>query len=66
FVFENVLVDESTQSLEPSTLIAMGRGCRKLVLVGDHKQLPPTVESQCRSRFTVLAVRKISPEPQVW
>mmetsp|Transcript_52159 Transcript_52159/g.111022 ORF Transcript_52159/g.111022 Transcript_52159/m.111022 type:complete len:1324 (+) Transcript_52159:87-4058(+) len=41
--FEHVVIDECTQSVEPSTLIPLSRGCSHLVLIGDHKQLPPTV-----------------------
>ena len=43
--FERVLVDEATQATEPATLVPLTRGCRQLVLVGDHCQLPPTVLS---------------------
>lgn len=41
--FPRVLVDECTQSVEPSTLIPLSHGCAHLVLIGDHRQLPPTV-----------------------
>lgn len=44
-VFERVLVDEATQATEPAVLVPISRGCRQLVLVGDHCQLPPTVLS---------------------
>jgi len=44
-IFERVLVDEATQATEPATLVPLTRGCRQLVLVGDHCQLPPTVLS---------------------
>jgi hypothetical protein len=43
--FERVLVDEATQATEPATLVPLTRGCKQLVLVGDHCQLPPTVLS---------------------
>jgi regulator of nonsense transcripts 1 len=43
--FERVLVDEATQATEPAVLVPLVRGCRQLVLVGDHCQLPPTVLS---------------------
>lgn len=42
---ERVLVDEATQATEPAVLVPIMRGCRQLVLVGDHCQLPPTVLS---------------------
>lgn len=41
--FPRVLVDECTQSIEPCTMIPLTRGCEHLVLIGDHRQLPPTV-----------------------
>jgi regulator of nonsense transcripts 1 len=43
--FTHVLMDEATQATEVSSLIPIIRGCRKLVLIGDHKQLPPTLLS---------------------
>ena len=44
--FPVVLMDEATQASEPSALVPITRGCRQLVLVGDHMQLPPTVISE--------------------
>ena len=44
--FPVILMDEATQASEPSALVPITRGCRQLVLVGDHKQLPPTVISK--------------------
>lgn len=43
--FQRVIIDEVTQATEMSTLIPLIRGCHQLVLIGDHKQLPPTVIS---------------------
>jgi AAA domain len=43
--FDRILVDEATQATEPAVLVPLMRGCRSLVLVGDHCQLPPTVIS---------------------
>jgi len=43
--FDRVLVDEATQATEPAVLVPLNRGCRQLVLLGDHCQLPPTVLS---------------------
>ncbi|CAJ1375469.1 unnamed protein product [Effrenium voratum] len=41
--FMRVLVDEATQSVEPSTLLPISNGCSHLALIGDQRQLPPTV-----------------------
>jgi regulator of nonsense transcripts 1 len=44
--FSIVLIDEATQATEPSSLVPIVKGARQLILVGDHRQLPPTVTSQ--------------------
>jgi len=41
--FDRCVIDEASQSSIPETLIPLSIS-RKFVLVGDHKQLPPTVE----------------------
>ncbi|NPA33975.1 MAG: IGHMBP2 family helicase [Chlorobi bacterium] len=43
-MFDVVVIDEATQSLEPACLIPMLKGSR-IIMAGDHKQLPPTVIS---------------------
>jgi predicted DNA helicase len=42
--FDTAVIDEASQQMEPSTLLPMMRA-KKVVLAGDHKQLPPTVIS---------------------
>ncbi|GAA6014285.1 hypothetical protein JCM10207_005409 [Rhodosporidiobolus poonsookiae] len=42
--FDVVIIDEAAQATEPSCWIAVARG-KKLILAGDHLQLPPTVKS---------------------
>lgn len=42
--FDAVVIDEATQSTEPSCLIPIQHG-KKIVLAGDHLQLPPTIQS---------------------
>lgn len=49
--FETVVIDEAAQSIELSALIPLKYGCSKCVLVGDPKQLPPTVLSREAARF---------------
>ena len=46
FRFHTVLVDESTQATETTILVPIAQGCERLILVGDHCQLPPTVLSE--------------------
>ena len=43
--FPFVIIDECSQATELSTLIPLLHHCEQLVLIGDHKQLPPTVIS---------------------
>jgi senataxin len=49
--FETVIVDEAAQCVEMSALIPLKYGCAKCILVGDPKQLPPTVFSKEAARF---------------
>ncbi|XP_065909970.1 5'-3' DNA helicase ZGRF1-like isoform X2 [Dysidea avara] len=43
--FNVVLVDEASQMSEPVSLLPIARfGCHKLLLLGDPKQLPPTIQ----------------------
>ncbi|KAI9889857.1 MAG: DEAD-box type RNA helicase [Vezdaea aestivalis] len=48
--FETVVIDEAAQSVELSALIPLKYGCMKCILVGDPKQLPPTVLSREAAR----------------
>ena len=49
--FETVIIDEAAQSIELSALIPLKYGCSKCIMVGDPKQLPPTVFSREAARF---------------
>lgn len=42
--FDVVIIDESSKSTPPDIILPMLRG-KKIVLVGDHKQLPPYIDS---------------------
>uniref|UniRef100_A0A0G4H0C7 DNA2/NAM7 helicase helicase domain-containing protein n=1 Tax=Chromera velia CCMP2878 TaxID=1169474 RepID=A0A0G4H0C7_9ALVE len=46
FSFPIVVLDEATQCAEPESVIPIAKGCRHLVLVGDHHQLPPVCVSE--------------------
>lgn len=44
--FQIVILDESSQMLEPLSMLPIGKfGCEKLISVGDPMQLPPTLTS---------------------
>ena len=43
--FETVIIDEASQALEAESWTAILKG-RRVIMAGDHKQLPPTVKSQ--------------------
>ncbi len=47
--FDLLIIDEAGQSTEPATWIPISRA-KRVVLAGDHQQLPPTVISQKASR----------------
>ncbi|KAL9108897.1 MAG: hypothetical protein Q9227_006428 [Pyrenula ochraceoflavens] len=49
--FETVIIDEAAQCVELSALIPLKYGCSKCILVGDPKQLPPTVFSREAAQF---------------
>ncbi|CAD7966035.1 unnamed protein product [Amoebophrya sp. A120] len=66
--YDLVVIDEASQALEPATLVALeraGQDVKHVVLIGDHKQLPPTV--LCNdyqvgvSLFQRLADRGVDP-----
>lgn len=43
--FPTLFIDEAAQALEPACWIPLRR-CDRIVMCGDHQQLPPTVKSQ--------------------
>ncbi len=63
--FDFVVIDEATQAVEPSCLIPMLKGTR-ILMAGDHKQLPPTVMSyDAKALQLTLFERLIKIYPQV-
>ena len=47
--FESVFIDEAAQALEPGCWIPISKG-QRIILAGDHHQLPPTVKSEQAAR----------------
>jgi ATP-dependent RNA/DNA helicase IGHMBP2 len=47
--YETVVIDEAGQALEPACWVPILKG-RKLILAGDHLQLPPTIKSDEAAR----------------
>lgn len=42
--YQTAFIDEAAQALEPATWIPLLR-CQRVILAGDHQQLPPTIKS---------------------
>ncbi|KNC26102.1 hypothetical protein FF38_09102, partial [Lucilia cuprina] len=49
--FDTIIIDEAAQASEPSTLIPLQFDHERCILVGDPKQLPPTVKSRICMRL---------------
>ncbi|RLF67092.1 MAG: IGHMBP2 family helicase [Thermoplasmata archaeon] len=49
-VFDVLIIDEATQATEPSCLIPLVKA-KKVILIGDHKQLPPTILSESAKKI---------------
>ncbi|MDO8774956.1 MAG: AAA domain-containing protein [Burkholderiaceae bacterium] len=47
--FDTVFIDEAAQALEPGCWIPIAKG-QRIILTGDHHQLPPTVKSEKAAR----------------
>ncbi|NPB07958.1 MAG: IGHMBP2 family helicase [Aquificae bacterium] len=45
FSFDSAVIDEATQATEPSALVPVTKA-KRVIMAGDHKQLPPTVLSE--------------------
>lgn len=59
--FEIVVIDEACQCLEPAALIALRRGCKRCIMVGDPQQLPATIfaDSNKKSGFEVSLFERL-------
>lgn len=65
-VFDVLVIDEAAQALEPACWIAIPKA-KKLILAGDHYQLPPTVksiEAEKMGLSTTLFERLIKKYPE--
>ncbi|BDD04626.1 AAA domain-containing protein [Aureibacter tunicatorum] len=63
-VFETLIIDEATQALEPACWLPMKRANR-VILAGDHCQLPPTVKSYEAKELLNTLFEKIVGTKQV-
>jgi len=64
--YSTVVIDEAGQALEPASWIPIVKG-RRLILAGDHCQLPPTIKSDAAARgglSTTLMEKCIALHPQ--
>lgn len=59
--FENVIVDEAARANPLDLLIPMSRAARRIILVGDHRQLPHLLEPEVE-RELELSVREETRE----
>uniref|UniRef100_A0A6P6YJI6 Helicase sen1-like n=1 Tax=Dermatophagoides pteronyssinus TaxID=6956 RepID=A0A6P6YJI6_DERPT len=59
--FDVVIIDEASQGVELSTLIPLRSKCKSMVLVGDPRQLPPTVLSRLvlQMRYNVSLFQRL-------
>ncbi len=58
--FDVAIVDEAGQMTLPATLAPL-RFAKRFVLIGDHKQLPPVVQSEGRRRMSDLMLEDEPP-----
>ncbi len=66
YIFDVVIIDEASQALEPECWIAFLKA-KKIILAGDHKQLPPTVKSKkaIELGFTNTILDQLSPVKEI-
>ena len=59
FKFDVVFIDEAAQAIEPSALIPLTKG-KRVIMAGDHKQLPPTILSEKAKRLSFSLFERFS------
>lgn len=57
-VYDTVIIDEAARCSPMDLLIPMSQGARRIILVGDHKQLPHMVEDAIITRMEVGATEQ--------
>lgn len=60
--FDVAIIDEASQTTIPKVLIPISKA-DKFILAGDHKQLPPTVKSNCKQLEETLFEKLINNFP---
>jgi ATP-dependent RNA/DNA helicase IGHMBP2 len=61
--FNTVIIDEAGQALEPAVWIPVLKA-QRVIMAGDHMQLPPTVKSREQGLATTLLEKCVSLHPQ--
>ena len=63
--FHTIVIDEAGQALEPACWIPILKG-KKLIMAGDHCQLPPTIKSveAAKELSTTLMEKSVSLHPE--
>jgi DNA polymerase alpha-associated DNA helicase A len=62
--FDTVIIDEATQAIEAESWIGVLKG-QKLILAGDHLQLPPTIKSMKEIPSPIEAMKKIAKDKRI-
>jgi len=63
--FPLVVIDESTQAIEPAVLVPLTKGAQQAIFLGDHYQLPPTVKSDSASELKVSLFSRLIVEGKI-
>ncbi len=66
YTFDVVIIDEGSQALEPECWVPILKA-PKLIIAGDHKQLPPTVlsEKARKNEFNVTLLDRLSKHTEL-